>query len=324
MIAGILTVLISLSAFSTAVYADEADEKKVRVGYFENEIFQEGAGEGLVKTGYAYEYYLKLSEYTGWEYEYVYGGFSDLYQMLLDGDIDFLAGLARTEERESIIGYPNMPMGSETYNLVKHSDDESITISYPTLEGKRIGVLDSAMVGVLERFLEEHSLTADVVKYPDHQSMLSDFDDKKIDVLVAESDGTSGRENAELLYAFGSSDYYLCVSAKRPDLLEELHVGYLNNYLPYSDTDVEGQVTGLISDLIPKMLTELGIDHMRVTYTGYDNYDAMIRAMSDGFIDVVFPVGGGLYYSEQNGIYFSKPVAPEEFEVFIQKKINID
>ncbi len=40
-------------------------QKKVRVGYFENEIFQEGAEDGAVRKGYAYEYYLKLSEYTG-------------------------------------------------------------------------------------------------------------------------------------------------------------------------------------------------------------------------------------------------------------------
>ena len=71
------------------VIAHAADDKEVvRVGYYENEIFQEGAKEGEVKSGYAYEYYRKLSEYTGWEYEYVYGDFSELYQMLLDGEID--------------------------------------------------------------------------------------------------------------------------------------------------------------------------------------------------------------------------------------------
>lgn len=41
------------------------DQETVRVGYYENEVFQEGANEGAVKTGYAYEYYIKLSEYTG-------------------------------------------------------------------------------------------------------------------------------------------------------------------------------------------------------------------------------------------------------------------
>ena len=180
-----LMVMIPFAPVSKA-----QDQKTVRVGYFENEIFQEGAGEGEVKTGYAYEYYRKLSEYTGWRYEYVYGGFSELYQMLLDGEVDLLAGLARTKERESIIGYPGKPMGSETYNMVKHASDDSITISYDTLSGKRIGVLDSAMVGVLERFLSEHGIHAAVQKYPDHQSLLDAFDQNAIDALVAESDGT--------------------------------------------------------------------------------------------------------------------------------------
>ena len=88
-----------------------------------------------MKTGYAYDYYQKLSEYTGWKYEYVYGKYADLYQMLLDGKIDLLAGLARTKERQGLIGYPEAPMGSESYNLVKHSGDDSITADPRTLEG---------------------------------------------------------------------------------------------------------------------------------------------------------------------------------------------
>ena len=47
----------------TSAAAGEAGT--VRVGYYENEVFQEGAQPGSVKTGYAYEYYQKLSEYTG-------------------------------------------------------------------------------------------------------------------------------------------------------------------------------------------------------------------------------------------------------------------
>ena len=43
-------------------------------------------------------------------------------------------------------------MGSETYNLVKHIEDDSVTANYSTLNGKTIGVLDSAMVSVLEAF----------------------------------------------------------------------------------------------------------------------------------------------------------------------------
>ena len=89
----------------------------LRVGYYENGAFQSGAEPGAIRQGSAYEYYRKISEYTGWQYEYVYGGFTDLYQMLLNGEIDLLAGLAKTESRIGVIGYPEFPMGSETYNF---------------------------------------------------------------------------------------------------------------------------------------------------------------------------------------------------------------
>ncbi len=274
--------------------------------------------------------------------------------MLLDGEIDLLAGLAYTDERKDIVGYPKLPMGSETYNMVKHTSDDSITTSPASLENKKIAVLDSAMVGVLNEFLEDHDITAIVEKYPSYQEMLEDFDKGNTDAFVAESDGSADRPNAELLYAFGSNDYYLCVNVKRQDLLKELDVaqeqlmieepnyinslkikyypssissrsfsddekewlskhnelriGYLSSYLPYSDVDDEGQATGLVKELVPLMLDELGIQDLSVNYMAYDNYDDMIKAIGAEEIDVAFPVGGGLYYSEENDIYQSSPV----------------
>ena len=99
--AAFLCLVLIFIALSPAVFAAGQSDVPVRVGYYENEVFQEGAQPGKVKTGYAYEYYQKLSEYTGWQYEYIYGEFGDLYQKLLDGEIDLLAGLARrpTERR---------------------------------------------------------------------------------------------------------------------------------------------------------------------------------------------------------------------------------
>ena len=50
----------------------------------------------------------------------------------------------------------------------------------------------------------------------------------------------------------------------------------MNNYLPYSDTDSSGNVTGLVKDYVPKIVEGLGIRDMSVTYKGYDSYDDMI------------------------------------------------
>ena len=122
-----LCLVLALGLFGPAGARAQSDEAPVRVGYYENEVFQEGAEEGAVKTGYAYEYYRKLSEYTGWKYEYVYGGYGELYQMLLDGDIDLLAGLAFREERTALLSYPDAIMGSEAYYLVKQDSETDIT-----------------------------------------------------------------------------------------------------------------------------------------------------------------------------------------------------
>ena len=248
------------AALSAALYATPQG-KLARVGYFENEVFQEGAQRGAVKTGYAYEYYQKLSEYTGWKYEYVYGEFGDLYQMLLDGKIDFLA---------------------------------------------------------------------------------------------AEGDGAYGRTNAELLYPYGFSDYYLCVAKNKPEFLAELNaaqaelfknepnyintlkskyypvsvasrafsaaekkwllentkarVGYLKNYLPYSACAKDGTATGLVTDVMARMWEGLDLKNIEVSYEGFDSYDQMTAALASDKIDIAFPVGGGLYYSEEGGIFQSTPL----------------
>ena len=291
----------------------------------------------------------------------MYGGFGELYQKLLDGEVDLLAGLAFREDRAAIIGYPDAIMGRESYYLVKHDTARDITADPVTLNGKSIGVLDSAMVGVLNTFLQEHDIKADVIAYPDHDQLFGAFDSKAVEVFVAESDGAYGRDHAEVLLAFGASDYYLCVSIKRPDLLAELNtaqtmlavdepnfistlsskyysisvnsrafsdserewidthktlrVGYLEDYLPYSDTDKNGQVTGMISEIMPAMLEGLNLQDLEVTYKGYHSYDDMISDMASGAIDVSFPVGGGLYYSEENGIYQTNAVISATMEL---------
>ena len=353
-------LFLAAACMQTASFA-QTSAHLVRVGYYENELFQEGAEDGAVKTGYAYEYYRKMSEYTGWKYEYVYGSFGELYQSLLDGKIDLLAGLAWREDRETLIGYPDAIMGSERYYLLKHDNNADITADPATLNGKQIGVLDSAMVNTLNRYLENHHVTANVIPYPDSTDLFRDFDELKTDVIAVESDGAYGRNHTEVLSSFGAADYYLCVNKNRPDLLAELNtaqtllaaeepnylnslgekyysasvmsrafslaetdwirthnvlrVGYLENYLPYSDTDDQGQATGVIRDIIPEILKVLNISNVSVVYSGYGSYDDIIADMGKGTIDVAFPVGGGLYYSEENGLYQSSPVVSAQTEL---------
>ncbi|MCR5148046.1 MAG: hypothetical protein K6C35_03660 [Eubacterium sp.] len=53
----IIGVFILLFLLIPKVKTSASNNSVVRVGYYENEVFQEGAQEGKIKTGYAYEYY---------------------------------------------------------------------------------------------------------------------------------------------------------------------------------------------------------------------------------------------------------------------------
>lgn len=361
---------LTLNLFPAVTAAEKDGRPAIKVGYYENEVFQEGAGENKVKTGYAYEYYRKISEYTGWKYKYVYGDYADLYQMLLDGKIDLLAGLAYREEREGLIGYPDTAMGCENYLLIKHNENADVTSESSTMNGKIFGVLDSSVAAALDEYLTKRDITATVVKYPNYPDLFDAFDRGELDILAAEDDGIYGREGAEILATFGTADFYLCVNIHRPDLLKELNtaqsalaveepyyittlenkyypasvsvhsltaretewldahdkieVGYLENYLPYSDTDKNGNTTGLVKDLVPAILRQLDISDVKIHYHGYQSYSEMLRAVNDEEIDLAFPISGGLYYSELNGIYQSNPAISSNDVLVYKGEYNED
>ncbi len=366
----LLSVFLFLLMISGLCFPVHADDETVKVGYYENEVFEEGAKEGAIKKGYAYEYYRKLSEYTGWNYEYIYGSYGELYQMLLEGKIDLLAGLAYKQEREGLILYPDEPMGNETYSLLKHDSSVDITSDPSSMNGKKIGVLESAMVSVLNAYLERNNVNAEVVTFDDYVHVFAAFDEGSVDIMAAEGDGTYGRDHVEVLCAFGTSDYYLVVSIDQPELLEELNraqadlnndepnfihslrqkyypvsissrsfskaerdwinenqvirIAYLDNYLPYSDCDENGNVNGIIREILEKMFAEMGINDIGFSYEAYQSYDRMVEAINKEKIDLIFPVGGGLYYSEENGIYQSNPVLSSATELVYKGEFSED
>ncbi len=356
-----------LTLFQGPFLVHASSGKTVKIGYYENELFEEGAHENAVKSGYAYEYYIKLSEYTGWNYEYVYGSFNDLYQKLIDGEIDLLAGLAYVDERTEFMSYPEQSMGSESYNLIKHESDDTITADISTIKGHTIGVLDSALADAIKDYLITHNIKATVLLYRSTEELQSDFEENKIDMMATEGSGTTYRKDYDVFLTFGLSDFYICVNKQKPELLQELNiaqealfndepyyrsalsskyftssvstkaftdaekkwlaehdsvsVGYLKNYLPYSDMDESGNPIGLINDVLTRIFDVLNIDDKNVSYVGYDSYDDMMAALNAEEIDTAFPVGGGFYFSEENGIYQSNAFVSSSTNLIYEKVV---
>lgn len=222
--AAFLLCLFVVSAFlpAFAVRADEP-ETTVRVGWYDssyNTIDSLGR-----RSGYAYEYQLKIAAYTGWNYEYVTGSWSDLLQMLINGDIDLMSDVSYTEERADDMLFPDLPMGAEEYYLFVAPDNREISSADPlTLNGKKIGVnKDSIQVDFYRSWAERNGVDAEIIEVSTSEDeSLAMMENGTLDAYVT-VDSFTDPKRAVPVFKVGSSNFFFAVSKSRPELLNELN-----------------------------------------------------------------------------------------------------
>ena len=106
LVAVIANILLSFSAG-----AAEGKAKVVRVGWFDSGYSYKD--QFARRRGIAYDYQQRIAAHTGWVYEYVEGSWSNLFQMLMNGEIDLLSDVSYVKEREEHMLFSNLPMGTE-------------------------------------------------------------------------------------------------------------------------------------------------------------------------------------------------------------------
>ena len=215
-------MMLIVSIFLSATAGVRADErKKVRVGWHEPPHFitdQYGR-----KSGYSYDYQLKISAYTGWEYEYVEGTWPDLFEMLKKGEIDLLGDVSYTEERAKDMIYTSIPMGTEAYYVFISPDNKEITEdNMSSLNGKKVGItLDSIQIQFFKEWADIHGISAEIIEINcDAEEGLSYLGSKYDAFVTVDTYGTP--ETAIPVWKVGSSSFYFAVNKNRPDLAAEL------------------------------------------------------------------------------------------------------
>ena len=220
----LLICVLLLSVLSLSSGAQAQDQGKiVRVGWYDssyNTMDQNGR-----RSGYAYEYQLKIASYTGWTYEYVKGSWSLLLEMLENGEIDLMSDVSYTAERAERMLYPSFSMGTEEYYLfVAPGNHEISQTDLSTLNGKKIAAnKDSVQLAYFREWAEQHDIRADVIEvtYSEDES-LRKLSEREFDAYVT-VDSFVHPEIAVPVCKVGSSDFYFAVNKDRPDLLNELN-----------------------------------------------------------------------------------------------------
>lgn len=245
-----LIVCLLLTSFSNLVYADN---KVVRVGWYESS-FNHTDNLGR-RSGYAYDYQQKIAAYTGWIYSYVKGTWPELYTMLLNGQIDILSDVSHTPDRDGLMLFPSLPMGSESYFLFADYSNSSITRdNLASLNGKKIGVnANSYQSKLFQKWMADNGVNAQMISMTDPEKDAFEKVKKgEIDGYIT-LDFYEDENNHTLvpILKIGQSDFFFAVNKSRPDLLNELNFAmtkindenrfyndYLyNKYLRSSGTD---------------------------------------------------------------------------------------
>lgn len=372
LLAAVIMAIACIAPCAAAASAgDSSGYETVKVGYYYSRSFQEGVGDGAMKSGYGYEYMQKIASYTGWKYKYVYGTWSDMYQQLLAGKIDMMAGIMYSDERAQQIAFPDHEMINETFYIYKNDDDDSIKCGdISSYVGKRIGVVKGqSSAGYLSDWMSDNGATAQVVYYGNLDECAADFNSKKLDAFVSADNAVSSYAGISPVEKIGKEPYYICLSEKRSDLLSGLNtalslmqeqdamylgelqnkyaaessvsvflsnqerewleshetvtVGYLDDYLPYSDAGAGGDVKGLVKDLVPDLFDALpgGYDP-EVKYVRFDDHKTMFESLKNGDVDMIFPVGGDTWYAEQEDYQQSSSVVNSSMDIVYKNKFD--
>ncbi len=209
---------------SMGLSAAEKTGQTIRVGYMIRENFEEG-GDGEVKSGYGYEYLQMLRNYTGWNYEYVYGTWAELLEMLENGEIDLLSHVARNQEREQVFLFSMEPQGHESHYLYTCARDNTISSDdLFTLNGKRVGsIAGDYRQMFFESWCEEQGIDCTIVTYTDIAQMHKDMHAGVIDAI------SEGRTTIEAypgdwksVLRFDDAPVYLAVPKDRADLMAQI------------------------------------------------------------------------------------------------------
>ena len=149
-------------------------------------------------------------------------------------------------------------MGVEGYYLYKHEDESEITGKDPSsLSGKRIGAIkNTTMAHSLRSWLAEHPVDAEIIEFDGFEAEQAAFDRREIDAFVEMDFNISTGSGRTPVVKVGQLPYYLAVTGKRPELLEELNAALatLNEVEPYFRQNL--QYANYRNSLVSHMLSE--------------------------------------------------------------------
>ena len=180
-------------------------------------------------TGYNYDYLEKISEYTGWEMEYVPYGSTDGNEAvcsaisdLQEGNVDLLGSLLKNKATEEMFEFPKNSYGTVYTTLCALSTSSIRENTIFNVDLLRVGLWEVAETRneKVLTFLKSENLPYEITYYETSEEQLEALNNGSVDVISSVS--LSPVANSRIVAQFAPRPYYFASTKGNTELIRRL------------------------------------------------------------------------------------------------------
>lgn len=249
-VSGFLAALTLAASMPYA--AAETDRQTIRVAFPTQEGMSFFGHSGKV-TGYNYDYLEKISEYTGWEMEYVPYGSADGNEAvgsalsdLASGQVDLMGPLLKNAATEEMFEFPENSYGTVYTTLVALAAGSLRENNLRDRDVLRVGLWQTAETrnGEVLTYLKSENLPYEIVYYDTAAEQQQALVGGAVDVISSVS--LSPVANTRIVAQFAPRPYYFASTKGNAALIDQLDyaIDCMNVETPNWRTELYNQYYG--------------------------------------------------------------------------------
>ncbi|MEG2000488.1 MAG: GGDEF domain-containing protein [Evtepia sp.] len=227
-------ILVCLLLFCVPAAASFEESTTIRIGFPQQPRLTESSADGQL-SGYTYDYLMEISQYTGWNYEFVIPDGKDLNEnlailmdMLKNHEIDLLGGMKKNEALESQFSYAAYHYGVSSVVLLAPLSNAALTsYNYYKQEPLRIAVLAHAKQqnALLQKFCDTTKLSPILVPCETEAEQLQVLHTQKADLMLSRD--LAIPPNTKILAKFSPEPFFFVGTLGDTALMNQLNYALL-------------------------------------------------------------------------------------------------
>lgn len=197
-----------------------AKENVIKVGYIEQGDFIENNHGNY--TGYGVEYLDKITEITGWEYEYYLDTWENCLSKLETGEIDLVCTAQYTDARAEKYLYSNIPLGYEYTILYADAKSDIYFEDFEKMQNKKVGMLSGSYhTDAFQSIMKENNLKLESAYYATEPEIMVALEKGEVDLAAVGS--LYNNPEAKAVGIYGACPFYCITGKQNGDLMNKLN-----------------------------------------------------------------------------------------------------